>query len=142
MTKRGWGLATATGLLLSTFTVSSAATAVADPPAVASGEVALVRVPLPNAAMFDELVAGGADIAARPRVDDGRALVDLVLTGSQLDALTARGARTVHVIQRSGDGQARLAESQRSARRAVAADTLHVLSANWWTANGQTFLQT
>lgn len=142
MTKRGWGLATATVLLLSTITVSTATTAAAQPPAVASGELALVRVQLPNEAMFDELVARGADIATRPRLDGGQVLVDLVLTGSQLDALTARGAKTVHVIQRAGDGQARLAESQRSARRALAADTLHVLSANWWSANGQTFLQT
>jgi hypothetical protein len=142
MTKRGWGLATAAVLLLSTVTVSFSTTANAVPPAIAAGERALVRVQLPTEAMFDELVTGGADIAARPRMDDGRLLVDLVLTGSQLDALTARGAKTVQVIQHPGDAQARFAESQRTAQRAAAADTLHVLSANWWSAEGRTYLQT
>jgi hypothetical protein len=140
MSKRGWGLATATVLFLSTVTFSSA-TASAAPPVVAAGELALVRVQLPSEAMFDELVASGADIAARPRMDDGRLLVDLVLTGSQLDGLTARGAKTVQVIQHPGDAEARFAESQRSAQRAAAADTLHFLSANWWSAEGRTYLQ-
>nr|WP_198151902.1 M14 family zinc carboxypeptidase [Kibdelosporangium sp. MJ126-NF4] len=127
---------------MSTVTVSISMTANAAAPAVASGELSLVRVQLPTEAMFDELVASGADIAAKPRMDDGRLLVDLVLTGGQLDALTARGAKTVQVIQRPGDARERLAESQRSARRAAAADTLHFLSANWWSAEGNTFLQT
>jgi len=138
MTKRGWGLATAAVVLLSTITAG--ATATAAPPAVAAGEQALVRVHLPTDAMFDELVASGADVAARPRVDDGTMLVDLVVTGSQLDALVARGARTVQVIQRDGDAAARYAQSRRAEQRA--ADTLHFLSANWWAAGGQTFLQT
>jgi hypothetical protein len=103
-------------------------------------ELTLVRVELPDAAMFDELVASGADIAARPRFDDGRMLVDLVVSDSELSALTARGARTVQVIQREGDAAARYAESQRAQRQA--ADTLHFLSAYWWTEGGQTFLQT
>ncbi|MBE1463177.1 M14 family zinc carboxypeptidase [Kibdelosporangium phytohabitans] len=143
MTKRGWGLATATVLLLSTVTFSSATTAAAAPPVVPLGELSLVRVQLPTEAMFDELVASGADIAAKPRMDDGRLLVDLVLTGSQLETLTARGAKTVQVIQRPGDARTRLAESQRAAsHRAAAADTLHFLSANWWSAEGRTYLQT
>jgi hypothetical protein len=141
MTKRGWGLVTAAVVLLSTATVSLSTNANAAPPVVAAGELALVRVQLPGEAMFDELVASGADIAAKPRMDDGRLLVDLVLTGSQLDALTARGAKTVQVIQRPGEAQTRLAESQRSAQR-VAADTVHFLSANWWSADGLTYLQT
>jgi hypothetical protein len=136
MTKRGWGLATAAVVLLSTVTAGASATAA--PPAVAAGEQALVRVQLPTDAMFDELVAGGADIAARPQLDDGRVLVDLVLTGSQLEALTARGARTVQVIQHEGDAAARYARSQRTEN----ADTVHFLSAYWWVADGQTFLQT
>lgn len=142
MTKRGWGLATAAVVLLSTVTVSISTTANAVQPVAASGELALVRMQLPNEAMFDELVASGADIAARPRMDDKRLLVDLVLSGSQLDALTARGAKTVQVIQRPGDALERFAQSQRTAQRVAAADTLHFLSANWWTAEGRTFLQT
>ncbi|MFC0105433.1 M14 family zinc carboxypeptidase [Kibdelosporangium aridum] len=141
MRKRGWGLTTATVLLLSTVTFSFPIAANAELPAAAD-ELSLVRVQLPTEAMFDELLASGADIAARPRMDDGRLLVDLVLTGSQLDALTARGAKTVQVIQRAGDAQARFAESQRSSQRATAADTLHFLSANWWSSEGRTFLQT
>ncbi|MGB3444399.1 MAG: M14 family zinc carboxypeptidase [Actinophytocola sp.] len=133
MSRRGWGLATAAVLLLSTVTgVSTTATAA---PSSSADEPALVRVQLPTESMFDELVASGADIAARP----GELLVDLVLTGGQLDALTSRGARAVQVIQRDGDGTARYSQTQ---RRAAAADTLHFLSANWWTADGTTFLQT
>jgi hypothetical protein len=101
----------------------------------------LVRVQVPDEAMFDELVASGADIATRSRTDDGRLLVDLVVTGSQLDTLASRGAQTIQVIQREGDAAARYAQSQRQSRQA-AADTLHFLSAYWWTSNGQTFLQT
>ena len=133
MKRHGIGLA----LLLSLSVLAPAPTASA---AAQPDELALVRVALPDEAMFDELVASGADIAARPRTDDGRVLVDLVLTGSQLDALTARGATTVQVIQRAGDAAARYAQSQRQQR--VAADTLHFLSAYWWTSRGQTFLQT
>jgi hypothetical protein len=135
MTKRGWGLATAAVLLLSTVTAGVSTNAAAAPET--SDELALVRVQLPTESMFDELVASGVDVAARP----DRLVADLVLTGRQLDELTARGVRTVQVIQREGDGTARAAQSQRESRR-VAADTLHFLSANWWTAEGTTFLQT
>lgn len=135
MTKRGWGLATAAVLLLSTVTAGVPTGAAAAPES--SDELALVRVQLPTESMFDELVASGVDVAARP----DRLVADLVLTGRQLDELTARGVRTVQVIQREGDGTARAAQSQR-ASQPVAADTLHVLSANWWTAEGTTFLQT
>jgi hypothetical protein len=62
-----------------------------------------------------------------------------VLTGSQLDALTARGAHAVQVIQREGDAAARYAQSRQAAPQA---DTLHFLSAYWWASGGQTFLQT
>jgi hypothetical protein len=135
MTKRGWGLATAAVLLLSTVTAGVSTNAAAAPES--SDELALVRVQLPTESMFDELVANGFDVAARP----DRLVADLVLTGRQLDELTARGVRTVQVIQREGDGTARAAQSQRASQR-VAADTLHFLSANWWTAEGTTFLQT
>ena len=97
------------------------------PPAVAAAEQALVRVELPNEAMFDELVASGADIATRPRADGNRVRVDVVLTGAQLAALTARGARLVQVVQRAGDGTARHQASVRAARGVNAADTLHFL---------------
>jgi hypothetical protein len=134
MKQRGFWFAVV--LLLSVLTPAPSAGAA---PAATPDGLALVRVELPDAAMFDELVASGADIAARPRLDDGRLLVDLVVTGSQLDDLTARGARTVQVIQRAGDAAARYAQSQ---PRRVAADTLHFLSAYWWTSGGQAFLQT
>ena len=62
-------------------------------PSVAPDERALVRVELPTEALFDELVAAGADIATRPRADGNRVRVDLVLTGAELAGLTARGAR-------------------------------------------------
>ncbi|MFI7675696.1 M14 family zinc carboxypeptidase [Actinophytocola sp. NPDC049390] len=128
-------MVTAAVLVLSTVTAGFSATAAPAPES--TGELALVRVQLPAESMFDELVASGADIAARP----AELLVDLVVTQDQLDALTARGARTVQVIQREGDGTARYAQSARAARTA-GADTLHFLSANWWSADGTTFLQT
>jgi hypothetical protein len=109
---------------------------------VAPAELALVRVELPSEAMFDELVAAGADIATRPRGDGTRVRVDVVLTGAQLAALTARGARLLQVVQRAGEGTARYQASARAARSINAADTLHFLQAYWWTSNGQTFLQT
>src|SRR5687767_2625436 len=118
MTKRGWGLATAAVLLLSTVTAGVSTNAAAAPES--SDELALVRVQLPTESMFDELVANGFAVAARP----DRLVADLVLTGRQLDELTARGVRTVQVIQREGDGTARAAQSQRASQR-VAADTLH-----------------
>jgi len=133
MKRRGYGLALI--LLLSVLVPSPTASAAP----VTLDELALVRVALPDEAMFDELVAAGADIATRPRMDDGRVLVDLVLTGSQLDALTARGAHAVQVIQREGDAAARYAQSRQAAPQA---DTLHFLSAYWWASGGQTFLQT
>jgi len=119
-----------------------AAPVTAAAPAVGPAEQALVRVELPTEAMFDQLVASGADIATRPRVDGNRVRVDVVLTGAELAALTTRGARLVQVVQRAGDGTARYQASARAARGINAADTLHFLQAYWWTSNGQTFLQT
>jgi hypothetical protein len=133
MKRRGYGLALV--LLLSVLVPSPTASAAPVDP----DELALVRVALPDEAMFDELVAASADIATRPRVDDGRVLVDLVLTGTQLDALTARGAHAVQVIQREGDAASRYAQSRQAAPQA---DTLHFLSAYWWATDGRTFLQT
>lgn len=110
-------------------------------PAVGSDEIALVRLRLPSAAMFDELVTAGADIANRPRSSDGEVLVDLVASGRELAALTARGAVVVQLIQREGDGSRHYAESQRGARISTV-DTLHFLQAYWWTTGGQAFVQT
>jgi len=111
-------------------------------PSVGPAERALVRVELPTEAMFDELVTAGADIATRPRADGSRVRVDLVLTGAELAALTARGARLIQVVQRAGEGTARYRASVRATQGINAADTLHFLQAYWWTSNGQTFLQT
>lgn len=137
MKHRGLSLTAAIVLSLSALVPLPTATAA---PTTQSEALSLVRVELPNEAMFDELVASGADIAARPRMDDGRVLVDLVVTGSELDALAARGARTVQVIQRAGDAEERFAQSQRASRTA-AADTLHFLSAYWWTSEDRTYFQ-
>jgi hypothetical protein len=131
-------------------------------------ETALVRVQLPNAAMLDQLVAAGADIATAARAEQGRVLVDLVLTGRDLAALVARGAVLRQVVQRAGDGRARYAASVRAAAErtkaglrskagtrstaeaagptaeaaASATDALNFLQAYWWVSQGRTFLQT
>ncbi|HWH00386.1 MAG TPA: M14 family zinc carboxypeptidase [Pilimelia sp.] len=121
---------------------------------LADHEVGLVRLELPSREVLRQLLAAGADLASRPRPVGDRVLADLVLTGRELTALTARGARPVQLVQRAGDGPARHAESLRAATRATAAglradartassvDTLHARQAYWWTAGGQTFLQT
>ncbi|GIJ45309.1 hypothetical protein Val02_21950 [Virgisporangium aliadipatigenens] len=148
MTERGstahrkrWARLATAALLTTTLVQTGAAPAHAAPPAVAAQETALVRVQLPDEAMYDALVAAGADIATRPRADGTRVVVDLVLTGADLAALTARGARTLQVIQREGDGTARHRGSTRRAG-VNAADTLVFLQAYWWTQGGRTFLQT
>jgi Zinc carboxypeptidase len=131
----------------------------ASPVSVAADETALVRVQLPDQAMLDELVANGADLAARPReLTDGALAVDIVLTGRDLAALVQRGARPLQVIQRAGEASARYAESVQAAEEraatglspqttggdvtATSIDTLHFLQAYWWVSSGQTFLQT
>ncbi len=148
MSIRGWGnAATAIALLCTaTFATSSTPAVSAEPaPAasirLASGEVALVRLRLPSESMLDGLAAGGADIAAQGRTPDGALVADLVLTGSELDGLVARGARPVQLIERESDARQRYAGGARSAS-AEAADTLQFLSAYWWTTDGRTFLET
>ena len=106
---------------------------------LAAGESGLVRLRLPNEAMFAELVDSGADIAARPRTTPGQVMADVVVTGAQLDALTARGATAVQLIQRQSDGARRFDAGKRGRWRA---DTLQFLQAYWWTTGGRTFLQT
>src|SRR4051794_21265192 len=66
---------------------------------LAAGETALVRFRLPNEAMLRDLVASGADVAARPRTTLGQVQVDLVVTGQELAALTASGAVATQLIQ-------------------------------------------
>jgi hypothetical protein len=138
--RRRWAAALSAAVLgaglLSHPGVSQAA---AEPvPDLAAAESGLVRLRLPNEAMFAELVESGADIAARPRTTPDQVMADLVVTGAQLDALTARGASVVQLIQRQSDGTRRFD----AGRRAAAADTLQFLQAYWWTTGGRTFLQT
>ena len=104
MTTRRWGIATAALALLCTTTYAATATqATAAPGAppgfdLAAGEVALVRLQLPDTATLDRLAAADADIAAQGRTPDGTLVADLVLTGRELDALVARGARPLQLI--------------------------------------------
>ncbi|MEE6263218.1 M14 family zinc carboxypeptidase [Plantactinospora sonchi] len=162
MSPRRWWTATAATLVLTTAALVSPGAGVAAPATPTTGvtldadETALVRVQLTDETQFRRLLAEGADIANRPRLDDGRILVDLVLTGRQLAALTAQGVVARQVVQREGDAARRFADSVRAAQSrtglrapddgrgaAVAAvDTLHFLQAYWWTASGRTFVQT
>ncbi|MFC7550871.1 M14 family zinc carboxypeptidase [Plantactinospora sp. GCM10030261] len=158
-TRRSWTATAATVVLLAASLTPAAPAAAAPTPAqvtLADTETALVRVQLRDQTQLDQLLAEGADLANRPRVRDGRILVDLVLTGRQLTDLTARGATAVQVVQRAGDGTRRYADSVRAAQdrtraglrsttggdRTLAVDTLQFLQAYWWTTGGQTFLQT
>jgi len=139
----------------------AAATAAAPAPAgLGVDETALVRVQLPNAAMLDQLVAAGADLATTARAEQGKVLVDLVLTGRDLAALVARGAVLRQVVQRAGDARARYDASVRAAAQrtkaglrpkagtgstaetTAATDVLKFLQAYWWVSQGRTFLQT
>jgi hypothetical protein len=160
MTQRRWWVAATAALLLTTVTSgleAPAAGAAAGPVSLAAGETGLVRMRLPSESMADELIAAGADVAARSR-SGKEVLVDLVLSDRQLAELTGRGAEAVQLIAREHDGSANYAQSVQAAQarrqtgvgtqgRApdgtrIAADTLQFLSAWWWTSNGQTFLQT
>jgi hypothetical protein len=167
LTRRCW-TATAATLVLTAAALVPPGTGMAAPDVVparatapvtlAADETALIRVELRDEAQFRELLAQGADVANRPRQQDGRVLADLVLTGRQLAALTAQGAVARQVVQREGDAARRYTDSVRAAQArtstglrapaegrgvAVAAvDTLHFLQSYWWTSNGKTFLQT
>jgi hypothetical protein len=148
-TRRRWAAAVATAVLTAGLLTHPGASAAAPPAAaatgpaitLAAGETALVRFRLPDEAAFRALVASGADVAARPRSTVGQVMADVVVTGSELAALTARGAVAVQVIQTASDGARRLAE-RRGAARVAGEDTLQFLQAYWWTSNGRTFLQT
>lgn len=168
MSRRHLAALSAAALLITT-PAALAATSDAAPPGAATtsdgglprgSEEALVRLQLPDRAALEELVVEGADIAAVPAAaPDSRGdvvLVDLVLTGDELDGLLADGATVQQVIQREGDAHARWVESREAAeaRRAegltlqrapsgemVPLDTLTVDHAAWWESSGQTFLQ-
>jgi hypothetical protein len=127
-------VALAAALVLTVLPVPRAAQAA--PVAIDAGEPALIRFRLPDASMLRRLVVSGADLAARPRTQDGAVLVDIVVGPGELASLTAQGAVPVQVIQRASGGPAR------STRLAAQADTLQFLQAYWWTSNGRTFLQT
>ena len=80
-------------------------------------------------------------------------LVDIVVTGRELAALTARGAVLTQVVQRAADGPARYRDSVRVAQQrariglspkaagTAAVDTLSFLQAYHFTTSGQTFVQ-
>lgn len=137
-----------------------------DPPGTAEAESlqlpadesALVRLQMPDRASLEELVGSEADIAglpaASPDADRGAGLlVDLVLTGTELDELRAQGATVVQVIQREGEGSERFAASREAAEQRHAQgltsspdaeepqDTLTFGHAYWWTSGEQTFVQ-
>jgi hypothetical protein len=137
--RRRWAATMAAAVLTTTLLTHPAMSTAAPPgaPAVtlAAGQTGLIRFRLPNEAMFNQLVAEGADIAARPRTEPGQVLADLVVTGDQLAALKARGAVAVQLIPTAPAGR-------RLAARAANADTLTFLQAYWWTTGGRTFLQT
>lgn len=124
---------------------------------LSGSEQALVRLELPDRAALEELVHGGADIAAvpatSPETRGDRVLVDLVLTGPELEELQAQGATVVQVIQREGDAGQHFEASREAAQRqhqtglssptadAEPQDTLTFDHAYWWTSGDQTFLQ-
>ncbi|AGZ39024.1 M14 family zinc carboxypeptidase [Actinoplanes friuliensis] len=133
--RRRWAATAATAVLTAGLLTHPGASAAAPPEAdLAAGSSALVRFELPSEAMFQDLVASGADIAARPRTTPGKVMADLVVTGTELDALTARRAVAVQMIPTVTPSSRRIA--------AAAEDTLQFLQAYWWTSNGKTFLQT
>jgi hypothetical protein len=139
MSTRRWAATVAAAVLipglLSAPTASSAAPATEPAVTLAAGETALVRFRLPDEAAFQRLVAEGADIAARPRTAGEQVLADVVVNGTELAALTARGATAVQRIPTA-------APAARQQTRRAAEDTLQFLQAYWWTTNGRTFLQT
>ncbi|USQ81441.1 cell wall-binding repeat-containing protein [Ornithinimicrobium faecis] len=121
-----------------------------------AGESALVRVQMPDQKSLEALVDGGADVASIPATAPGspdQALIDLVVTGEELDELRAQGATVVQVIQREGDGSKRFEASREAAERLHSQgltssadadqpqDTLTFGHAYWWTSGEQTFVQ-
>lgn len=124
-------------LLITPASVPAQAAPPASPPlTLGTGESALIRFRLADEDALRRLVANGADLAARPRTQNGAVLVDAVVDDRQLAELTGQGATPLQVIQRASVPRAG------TNRVAAQADTLHFLQAYWWTTNGRTFLQT
>jgi hypothetical protein len=163
MPQRRWRSGLAVAGLAAVLAATGSPIAGAAPPApgtsrpavtVGDAETALVRLRLPDVAFLDRLVADGADLAGRPRTEGRAVLVDIVVTGRELAALTARGAVPVQVVQRAADGPARYRASVAAAQQrtraglatrstsAAATDTLTFLQAYHWTSAGQSFVQT
>jgi hypothetical protein len=144
--RRRWAATVAAAVLVSALLTHPGASAAAPAagPAVtlAAGQTGLVRFRLPSEAMFQQLIATGADVAARPRDTPGQVMADVVVSGAQLAAMTAQGAVAVQLIQSQTDGARRLQASKRSAALAAGVDTLQFLQSYWWTTGGRTFLQT
>ncbi|NLG21872.1 MAG: hypothetical protein GX555_10665 [Actinomycetales bacterium] len=164
MTRRTLATALSAALLIAG-PVAVAAPGDGDPPGgPASGSIelsdsqtALLRLQLPDRAALERLVEAGADIAGIPATSPesrgDRVLVDVVLTGAELEQLRGQGATVVQVIQREGDGTRHFEESREAAARLHAAgltttadsaepqDTLTFDHAYWWTSGGQTFVQ-
>ena len=140
MSTRRWAATVAAAVLTTGLLVHPGPSAAAPPDStieLAAGQTALVRFRLPDETAFRDLVASGADIAARPRTTPGQVMADVVVSADELAALRARGATALQVIP-SGAATTRLAPQT----RAAAADTLTFLQAYWWTTGGRTFLQT
>ncbi|WP_109474323.1 M14 family zinc carboxypeptidase [Ornithinimicrobium cavernae] len=133
------------------------ATAEAEAIQLPDDERALLRLELPDRAALEQLVRDGADVAAVPATSPDtrgdRVLVDLVLSGRELEALEAEGATVVQVIQREGEGTRNFEASREAAARQHAVglssttagaepqDTLTFDHAYWWTSGEQTFVQ-
>ncbi|MGH3501838.1 MAG: M14 family zinc carboxypeptidase [Nocardioidaceae bacterium] len=124
-----------------------------------ASQTALVRLQLPGHEMLDRLVARGADMAGTPHESGDGVLADVVVTGAQLRKLRGHGATVQQVIEREGRGTVRYDASKAAQHRRIVrqlgthrnasaaaptvnSDTLHFLKANWWTSQGQTFVQT
>ena len=122
---------------------------------LAENESALVRLELPDRDALTDLVRDGADVAAVPATSPDtrgdRVLVDLVVTGADLEELRAQGATVLQVIQREGQGTERFTASREAAQERHQAglvtdngetqDTLTFDHAYWWTSGDETFLQ-
>jgi hypothetical protein len=134
------GVAAASASSASTPTVS------ARPAGLGNAQAALVRLRVPDRAFVESLVAQGADLTGARPLSGGAYQLDGVFTGTQLDALGARGARLLQTIERPGDGTARYLASVAAAARMDSSglktntDTLHFLQAYWWRSRGQTFV--
>src|SRR5262245_36118475 len=105
---------------------ASAASKTSEDITLAADQTALVRFQLTGEQQFTELLESGADLAARPRTTTDTVQADLVVTGAELAALEARGAKAVQLIPTVSAAAAKGKAQQR-----VAADTLQFLQSYW-----------